>query len=575
MANLSQEKRIRMLSFLETLRENSRDDVSSIRAINEIEQAINEKKYGLVWELHTERIDNLAENNILIFDEVCSRKITKEVNDPYNFLLEGDNLHSLKLLEKTHRGGVDVIYIDPPYNTKKNDFMYDDKYVEKDDAYIHSKWLSFMSARLKCARNILSDYGIICISIDEKEYSQLKILMDDIFSESNHLSTHHIQVRYQNKSLNEDNDWQPVMEYVLIYAKDKSKFSANKPCEEYDLEKFCYEINELSPGESFVVGGKTVTVFRAGEWKITKVDNPGIGYLKETWASGSIVRQSGTAAEFLDKYLLARKEIDGLGCLYKIDNMGEDGLGYRYVSGPKKANAIRGKFYSGVPTIRIKEIESGTAKKTRPIPNFYDFSADVGNIRHEGGVAFNGGKKPIRLLKQLINYHPSHNSVVLDFFAGSGSTGHAVIELNKQDGGKRRYILCTNNENDICEKITYQRLLNIQVELPHNLKYFKTGLIEKREAVPITYELLDHIKPLIELQYACNVENSSMRIFLTEDDFDDFMESIEVVDLTKIFLASDILLSADQVRKLEASNCQIFRIPEYYYRTELIESGDI
>lgn len=575
MANLSQEKRIRMLSFLETLRKNNRDDVSSIRAINEIEQALNEKKYGLVWELHTERIDNLAENNILVFDEVSSRKIIKEVNAPYNFLLEGDNLHSLKLLEKTHRGGVDVIYIDPPYNTKKNDFMYDDKYVEKDDAYIHSKWLSFMSARLKCARNILSDSGIICISIDEKEYSQLKILMDDIFSEFNHLSTHHIQVRYPNKSLNEDNDWQPVMEYVLIYAKDKSKFSANKPCEEYNLEKFCYEIDELSPGESFVVGGKTVTVFRDGEWKITKVDNPGIGYLKETWASGSIVRQSGTAAEFLDKYLLARKKIDGLGCLYKIDNMGEDGLGYRYVSGPKKVNAIRGKFYSGVPTIRIKEIESGTAKKTRPIPNFYDFSADVGNIRHEGGVAFNGGKKPIRLLKQLINYHPNHNSIVLDFFAGSGSTGHAVTELNKQDGGKRRYILCTNNENDICEKITYQRLINIQVELPHNLKYFKTGLIEKREDVSITYELLEHIKPLIELQYACNIESSSMRIFLTEDDFDDFMESVEVVDLTKIFLASDILLSADQERKLEESTCQIFRIPEYYYRTELIEAGDI
>lgn len=575
MANLSQEKRLRMLSFLETLRKNSQDDVSSIRAINEIEQALNEKKYGLVWEVHTERIDTLTVDNILVFNEVSSKRIITKTDDTYNFLLEGDNLHSLKLLEKTHRGLVDIIYIDPPYNTQKNDFMYDDKYVEKDDAYIHSKWLSFMSIRLKYAREMLSKYGIICVSIDEKEYSQLKLLMDDIFSESNHLSTHHIQVRYQNKSLNEDNDWQPVMEYVLIYAKDKSEFSANKPSEEYDLGKFCYDITELTTGESFVVGGKKVTVFKSGEWKIDKVDNPGVGHLKETWASGSIVRQSGTAAEFLDKYLIARKETDGLGCLYKIDNMGEDGLGYRYVSGPKKANAIRGKFYSGVPITRIKELELGAAKKTRPIPNFYDFSADVGNIRHEGGVSFNGGKKPIRLLKQLINYHPNQNSIVLDFFAGSGSTGHAVTELNKQDGGKRRYILCTNNENNICEKITYQRLLNIQDELPHNLKYFKTGLIRKTEDIAITYELLDHIRPLVELQYGFNIDNSSMKIFLTEDDFDSFMDSVEVVDLTKIFLASDIMLSAAQERKLNESACEIIRIPEYYYRDELIESGDI
>lgn len=119
MANLSQERRLRMLSFLETLRKNNQDDVSSLRAINEIEQALNEKKYGLEWEEHSERVDEAARENILVFSEDFERKITADLQKPYNFLLEGDNLHSLKLLKKTYRNRIDIIYIDPPYNRGK------------------------------------------------------------------------------------------------------------------------------------------------------------------------------------------------------------------------------------------------------------------------------------------------------------------------------------------------------------------------------------------------------------------------------------------------------------------------
>ena len=110
--------------------------------------------------------------------------------------------------------------------------------------------------------------------------------------------------------------------------------------------------------------------------------------------------------------------------------MGEDGLGYRYVTGPKKADAIRGKFYSGVPLERLEDVKKGISTKTRPISNYYNYSGDFGNIRQEGGVPFNSGKKPVKMLKELINYHQSKNAVVLDFFAGSGSTGQAVLELN-------------------------------------------------------------------------------------------------------------------------------------------------
>ena len=148
MTNLSQEKRLRMLSFLETLRKNNQDDISSLRAINEIEAALNEKKYGLVWENHVENVDILIDKNIPVLEDIVERKIELNNKNPYNFLIEGDNLHALKILEKTHRGKVDVIYIDPPYNTGSKDFIYDDNYVNIDDSYRHSKWLSFMSKRL-------------------------------------------------------------------------------------------------------------------------------------------------------------------------------------------------------------------------------------------------------------------------------------------------------------------------------------------------------------------------------------------------------------------------------------------
>ena len=481
MANLSKIKREKMIKYLEELKKMN-DDEENIRAITEIENALNEKKYGLVWEEHSEKVDEMLERNIPIFVEDEKRKIVVDEEEGYNFLLEGDNLHSLKLLEKTHKGKIDVIYIDPPYNTgsKEENFNYDDNRVDKKDSFRHSKWLSFMNERLQITRNLLKDDGLICISIDENEQAPLKLLCDEIYGENNYLSTHHIQVRYANKTLNEDSDWQPVMEYIYIYTKSKLLFKANKPSEDYDLSKFQFKINELTEGNTIRIANKDVTIFKDGEWEIIEEDG-NINGLKETWASGSIVRQGGTAAEFLSKYLIERKSIDGLNVLYKIHGMGVegDGLGYRYVTGPKKDNAIRGKFYTGVPIERRNELNSGASIKTKPISNFYDFSGDFGNIRHEGKVPFNNGKKPIKLIKELINYHTNKNATILDYFAGSGTTGHAVMQLNKEDGGNRKYILCTNNENNICEEVTYKRLKNIQKELPHNLKYYKTDFIPK------------------------------------------------------------------------------------------------
>ena len=135
MANLSQIRRKKMLEFLETLKEQHTDDASLI-AINQIERELTAKKYGLVWEEHEEEVDVKMQTHIPVFTEVEDKEIVGDSeNKQYNFLLEGDNLHSLKLLEKTHKGKIDVIYIDPPYNTGSKDFVYNDSIIDGNDGY--------------------------------------------------------------------------------------------------------------------------------------------------------------------------------------------------------------------------------------------------------------------------------------------------------------------------------------------------------------------------------------------------------------------------------------------------------
>ena len=145
MANLTQQKRQRMLEFLQTIREEHKDDDDVLIAIGEIESELNAKKYGLVWEHHEEAVDIQMRDNIPIFTECTDKEINASADGVYNFILEGDNLHSLRLLEKTHSGKIDLIYIDPPYNTGGRDFIYDDAFVDNTDTFRHSKWLSFMA----------------------------------------------------------------------------------------------------------------------------------------------------------------------------------------------------------------------------------------------------------------------------------------------------------------------------------------------------------------------------------------------------------------------------------------------
>lgn len=578
--NLSKIRRDKMLNTINEIKKGITDE-QTLTNLSMIENELTKKKYGLIWEEHEERVDKELETQIPTFEDVKEKEIITNSDDKFNFLLEGDNLHSLYLLEKTHKEKIDVIYIDPPYNTGSNDFIYNDKIVDEEDGYKHSKWLSFMEKRLRIAKNLLSDKGIILISIDDNEIAQLKLLCDDIFNEINRISIHHIQVRYAEKSLADGKSVKPVMEYVLVYAKDASQFKINLPKEEYTDASFIYEIKEISDGISIKNKDNTeLKIFKPGEWTIEKKEQSNINLLKETWVSGTIYSKM-SYGQVVRKYIEPRYSIDGFGCLYKVIGRGDDGLGYRYYVGPQKKGSTRCKMYSGMPLSRVEEINSQNGSfREVPIANSINFAADFGNIRHEGNMPFNSGKKPVKMLKELINYHTNKNAIILDFFAGSGSTAQAVLELNNEDNGNRQFILCTNNENNICEEITYKRIKNVidgygkYKPLITNLKYYKCTYIPRinTENENLHNNLLINIKNLIQLENGIEIDDNKIRVYLDEDELDKFSKNQNELDICeKVYISSDILLTQMQENIFKNNNVEVYIIPEYYFEGEIME----
>lgn len=632
MENISQQKRLRMLAYLETIKAEHTDD-ESIRAITEIENHIRDKKYGLVWEEHSERVDEMLEENIPIFTEDTDRRITASTDGTYNFILEGDNLQSLYLLEKTHCGCIDMIYIDPPYNTGEEDFVYDDNYVDTSDSFRHSKWLSFMSERLKIANRLLAPHGFIFISIDDKEAANLRLLCDEIFGETNYEKTDYIQVRYPEKTLKSDMKYHKEIEQVLVYRKSDEAKPYIKP-EEYDYDKFIFSVEELTTGTEMELGGKRVVLFRDGEYKIVKHDAGFKDGLKEIWATGTILNGNSSGRFFRD-YLDGRKTQDGLGVMYKVFDIGDDQYDYRYFTGPKKANATKGKYYQGVP---IDKMEDGSEKIT-PIPNFYDMAGDFGNIRHEGGVGFNSGKKPIKMIKRFLEYFERKDICVLDFFAGSGSTGHAVLSLNEEDGGQRHFILCTNNEVSekkqieyfvnrgyidehprkgtkkeaewktewetfktsvqhqeetetedyqnlgICRSITYPRIRTVVTGvrtdgtkysdgIPANVKYFKCDWTPRKpEDYLLSNALCLHIREMIELQHGIEVDNVRNVLILNKAEFRKYvMDDTISSQIENIWVNQNIIFNSEEMERLNALGFKY--IPREFFGQELREAAE-
>ena len=536
MANLSKIKREKMLEYLENLKELKNDD-EHIRAITEIENALNEKKYGLVWEEHSEKVNEMLEHNIPVFVENVERKIEVNENEAYNFLLEGDNLHSLKLLEKTHKGKIDVIYIDPPYNTGNKDFIYNDSFVDKTDGYSHSKWLSFMEKRLLIAKELLSNEGVIFISIDDNEQAQLKLLCDNLFGEENFVAYFIWQKRTSPDARRRVSN---AHEYIACYCKIKEKEN-----EIFNLlslsddDKKMYKNPDNDPR-----GPWRSTDFGAQGWRpnqMYKISTP--GGVEYTPSEGRCWKN------IEEKYYELLKD----GRMW----FGKDGRGVPrkkvYLSEKKGKNT-----WTWWNNIEVGNTQEGTqeVKKIFGTKIIFDYP------------------KPTRLIKRIVQISSKNDSIIIDFFAGSGTTGHAVMQLNKEDGGNRKYILCTNNENNICEEVTYQRLKNIQEELPHNLKYYKTDFIPKftDDEASISDKMMKHIRELIELEYAIELDGKKYIILDDEDGLDESISKIE--NDGKLFVRSGIFLSRSNQRILEEKGINIIEIPEYYFRKELKEVGE-
>ena len=197
------------------------DSWSKLELIKEIKKFEKRKKYGLIWDEESakEIFEEEMQKKLPILNDVLKNGI-EDKSKPNNVLIEGDNYHALSVLNYTHKGKINVIYIDPPYNTGNGEnFRYNDKFIDSEDSYKHSKWISFMNKRLRLAKKLLSNKGVIFISIDDNEQAQLKILCDEIFGQENFLTALYIQVRYSRKTLVEDMDYQKLIEIVYVYGR--------------------------------------------------------------------------------------------------------------------------------------------------------------------------------------------------------------------------------------------------------------------------------------------------------------------------------------------------------------------
>jgi adenine-specific DNA-methyltransferase len=588
-----QNEKAEALEYISKLIDDAREksDNEAIPKLENLLRLVNGKRYGLVWEEHAELVDEKMRTEIPVFVEDETKKIVGNPDSQdYNFLLEGDNLHSLHLLQKTHAGKIDVIYIDPPYNTGNKDFIYNDKIVDKNDTFSHSKWLSFMERRLRIARDLLSPEGVIFVSIGDDENATLKLLMDEIFGKDNYLNQISVKTKQAAGASGggEDKKLKKNIEYLLVYT----KIIDSAPVMNTVYKKT--EISELI--ESYKKNGVswkyTSVIIDRGDKVYYDSTVDGDGNEIKIYERKNVVFKSvnklakeegATEKEIYEKYFndifvtaMPQSSIRPR-VLSKIgqENLTKESVySIEYVP---KTGRNKGKlyeqFYKG-KKLRLFAWFSDVAEKIdgevfkKDIEGTLWDGINLNNLSKEGGVSFENGKKPLDLLNRILKMYPNSSSTILDFFAGSGSTGHAVEQLNKEDGGNRKYILCTNNENNICEEVTYKRLKNIQDETPHNLKYFKTKFVSKNDE-DLEYTLLNNVKTLIELEHGIDLEESDKATAFT-------LSEIQDLDLTGIKTVyvrqhSHAMMEKEDLARFK--DIELVDVPEYYFAKEMREAG--
>ncbi len=396
---------------------------------------LNETKtYGLVWEDKPEDVEERLRDELPVLVEDKFKALTEGGADaPNHVLIEGDNLEALSTLAYTHAGKIDVIYIDPPYNTGNKDFIYNDSYVDSEDSYRHSKWLSFMSKRLRIAKKLLSDRGVIFISIDDNSQADLTILCREVFGVDRYVTSiprvTKLQRSAQEKHMDISHD------YVLCFTKSEDFERIVK--RDFDEEKIRIDnIGSYIEGDTkAILADKSKGYSEGGDYDF---EYKGIVY--------SPIDKHGNR----NRWLWTKKRMQAaadLGILVPTKSSLRMQL-YLDKKFDDKTNVMVDKN----PNLVFHSIDLMTQSEYTNTKG----SQELKEIGYDLFKKFNN-PKPLSLIKFLLSLNSNSESYILDFFAGSGTTLHAVMQLNAEDGGKRQCILCTNNENGICENVTYER----------------------------------------------------------------------------------------------------------------------
>ena len=440
---------------------------------SEVEQLRKRKKYGLVWEEKPEAVAEQCKAKLPVLSEVSKREVATDPAKPVNLLIEGDNYHALSVLNYTHHGKIDVIYIDPPYNTGARDWQYNNDYVDGEDSFRHSKWLSMMHKRLLLAKNLLSKKGFICCAIDHNELFTLGCLMDAIFGEDNRLAV--VTVIHQARGRNMDKGFSASNEFMMVYVKTKGNNIKNVVIDEEKKSKF--NLKDVK-GNYYL---KNYIMVQGGSRGCTRQDKPNYWY-----------------PIYVSKDLksVSLKNVSGYEKVLPITRTG------REMTWVTKSTTFMQRFHNDEVVIERENGNIIICRKFREqqIITTHWISAKYNATSH-GTMLLEKiiGKRKFDFPKSLysvidfLKITSPKDSTILDFFAGSGTTGHAVLELNKEDGGNRQFILCTNNENKIAEKVTHPRIKKVikgyrkngngeQIAgLGGNLKYYKTTFVTAGE----------------------------------------------------------------------------------------------
>ena len=411
-----------------------------------------QKTYGLVWEDKPEDVEERLRDELPVLIEDKSKALTDGGDDaPNHILIEGDNLEALTTLAYTHAGKIDVIYIDPPYNTGNKDFVYNDSYIDSEDTYRHSKWLSFMSKRLRIAKKLLSDRGVIFISIDDNEQAQLKLLCDEIFGSDNF--TGNIIWEKTDSPRMDVKGFTVRHDYILVYQKPS------------------FELKRIIPDDI--------------PEHYNKIDENGRRYYLKP------LRLMGGHKS--DSLYYGIEAPDG-SIIFPTEKNGDKGC-WRWSKEKYNAEIERIEWIKGKKGWSANFRIFADNLRPTPVNTVWPFEnvgstrtakTELSNIVQQSIFSY---PKPSSLVSFISKISSEHNSIVLDFFAGSGTTLHAVMQLNAEDGGHRQCILVTNNENGICENVTYERNKRVingytkpngeVVEGLHgnNLRYYRTDFV--------------------------------------------------------------------------------------------------